>query len=161
MPRRHLVNTARHSRHNVPGGNCYVSRALSGLEVGAIVHRLRSQTHIETRLLSAHEPMCPNFRVNIQVTFWDFKLSHMDHFWVMAPCKALARAADVSEIFTISITEEMWCAWKFCLESLKRLEPFKHPGTTGSIILKRILIKRGVRLWTGFIWLVTGACSRF
>jgi hypothetical protein len=45
---------------------------------------------------------------------------------------------------------------KFLSERLNGREHFKDPGVHNKIILEWILGKYGGKIWTGFIWLMTG-----
>jgi hypothetical protein len=51
-------------------------------------------------------------------------------------------------------TSEMYR--KFPSENLKG-----DPYVDGRIILKWIVKRYGIRMWTGFMWLRIGSCSRF
>jgi hypothetical protein len=48
---------------------------------------------------------------------------------------------------------------KFWVENLKRRDHVEDRGRDGKIVLKWIMRKQDVRLWTGFIWLVLGSSS--
>jgi hypothetical protein len=52
--------------------------------------------------------------------------------------------------------EAMRNAYKFLSENLRRRYLLDDVGLFGKIILERILVKEGGKLWIRFIWLKTG-----
>jgi hypothetical protein len=53
-------------------------------------------------------------------------------------------------------TEEIKMHTKFWLENMKERDHLEDLLVDGSIILKSILNKQGVRVWTGLIWFRIG-----
>jgi hypothetical protein len=61
----------------------------------------------------------------------------------------------------------MWNLWErsemhtgFCGKNLKEGDCFENLGIDWRIILEWVLRKHDGRMWTGFIWLRTGASGR-
>jgi hypothetical protein len=60
----------------------------------------------------------------------------------------------------VARTAEIRNAYRVWSEKLKGTDHLEDQDLDGRIILKLILMRLDVRVWTGFIWLRTGAGGR-